>query len=102
MTSHPRSRRLLATAAAALAVFLAVLVLLSVRMAGGHDPVLGAGASQPASTTVTVPQTQTAEPYESAEPYADETYGSGTYDEQSGAATAEPQTQQAPLQSGTS
>ncbi len=111
MTSRLRSRPFVVTAAVAVAIFLAVLVLLSVRMAGGQDPALG--ARTPASTDRSLTQAQVApEPAQPAyDPYADDDgYGGydGGYDDGGSAQgaygdqSAVPQTQQAPLQSGTS
>lgn len=106
MTSRLRSRPFVVTAAAAVAIFLAVLVLLSVRMAGGQDPALG--ARTPASTDRSLTQAQVApEPEQPAyDPYADDDgyggYDDGGYAQGAGAQSAVPQTQQAPLQSGTS
>lgn len=112
MTSRLRSRPFVVTAAAAVAIFLAVLVLLSVRMAGGQDPALG--ATTPATTTTSVTHAQVVPVPEqpAADPYADDDgyggYDDGGYDEStapqgtSGDQSAVPQTQQAPLQSGTS
>jgi hypothetical protein len=111
MTSRLRSRPFVVTAASAAAIFVAVLVLLAVRMADGQDPALGARTSQQ-SPSVTHAQAPVVpeQTYETDEdPYGDEEYGyddgaatqqapQGAYDDQSGA-TAQPQ---APLQSGTS
>jgi hypothetical protein len=57
MPSTSRSRRLIATAAAGLAVFLAVLVLLGAQMARGHDPALGASVSTKKATVTTAATT---------------------------------------------
>jgi hypothetical protein len=102
MSSGLRSRHVIATAATALAVFLAVLILLAVRMAGGDDPSLGAGAKPTATPVVTQEQIPEAE-QQSYDTYGDDTYedgyGSGTYDDQA----EQPQSGQAPpMQSGTS
>jgi hypothetical protein len=101
MASGLRSRHLVAAAVTAVAIFLAVLVLLALRMASGDDPSLGAGTPQPASTSVTQAQGPAIEE-QSYEAYGDDAYESGAPEGQSEDATVEPQTGQAPLQSGTS
>lgn len=102
MSSRLRSRHVVATAATAVAIFLAVLVLLAVRMASGDDPSLGAGTSQPVTSTVTQEQAPAVEqqPYETYEgdAYGEDGYDSGAYEQ-----APQPQAGQSPpLQSGTS
>lgn len=107
MSSLLRSRHVVATAATAVAIFLAVLVLLAVRMAGGDDPSLGAGTSQPVTSTVTQEQAPAIEqqPYETYEGDAygedssgEDQYGSGAYEQ----APQQQAGQAPPMQSGTS
>lgn len=110
MTSSLRSRHVIAAAATAIAIFLAVLTLLAVRVARGEDPALGAGTRQPVTASQTQAQAPTVveeQPYETSgdeayeDSYGEESYDSQGYDSQSGGTTVQPQTQ-APLQSGTS
>ena len=114
MSSRLRSRHVVATAATAVAIFLAVLVLLAVRMAGGDDPSLGAGTSQPVTSTVTQEQAPAVEqqPYETTyegDAYGEDSYGEDSYGDEavrpgSRASTVARSRRpaQAPLQSGTS
>lgn len=94
-----RSRHVIATAATAVAIFLAVLVLLAVRMAGGDDPAVGTGTAQPVTSTVTPEQAPAVEQQQPYETYDDDGgYDSGTYGQ-----APQPEAGQAPpMQSGTS
>ena len=74
MSSRLRSRHVVATVATAAAIFLAVVILLAVRMAGGDDPSLGAGTAQPVTSTVTQEQAPAVE-QQPCETYEGDAYG---------------------------
>jgi hypothetical protein len=113
MTPRPTSSRLAATATGAVALFFAVLAFLAVRMAGGHDPALGASvrtqkAAVRAPVTPAPAQPAPATPdggYDDTQGYGDgQSYDDGSSYGQGDAAPqqqAQPQSQ-APLQSTTS
>lgn len=113
MLSRLSTRPFLVTAAAAAAVFVAVLVLMAVRMAGGDDPALGASAdhrsaSKPAAAqtqTPVVPQAQYPPAYDDGGYSTYDDGGYGTYDDGSGSSggyAVPSQSAPAPMQSGTS
>lgn len=103
MPSRLTARPVIVTAAAAVAIFVAVLALLAVRMADGRDPALGAAANQrtPSVTHAQAPAVPQAE----VEPPAYDDGGYQDYEDDgaSGDADVAPvQPAPAPVQSGTS